>query len=599
MSQRLSLGLMVLLTLVRPGATAEKSDAVFGLDRLHTMHLTISAAEWEKMQPSRGGFNRTPAAKAPPLSDERKPRGGFGYDFEYVRGDLEIDGRKLKEVAIRFKGNSTYMMTSSYLKRPFKIDLDRFVEGQNWQGLRKLTLNNNVMDPAATREPLAYAVYRASGVPAPRTTFLELKLTVPGKYDGVVVGVYSLIETVDKGFLKQHFSSGKGLLLKPENVPALAYLGENWATYEARYRPKTDSTPEMQRRLIDFARLVHQGSDEEFRRRIAEYLEIDRFLRYTAATVVLSSMDSFVGLGHNYYLYLDPKTRRFSVLPWDLDHSFGALGMLGSTRDLMDLSIRRPYPGQNRLVERLLAEEKHFAVYKGHIARLLKETFTEKWVRAQAATIARTITPAREREKQAIADRREGWNTWKMLEVLNPPPTPVVFAAKRIASLESQLSGKSQGVVLRGRAPGSGGQERLLVRPALQAADRDKDGQLSREEMVNGLRELFQACDAGKTGALDQKALTAALEKIVPNAAARRGPGFAPPSAAIAVARGVFVLAAREGKVTAESLVAAGEKLFEQSDKDRSGKLDSREVTEALKTLLTPRPAADPTKSQG
>src|SRR4051812_17754855 len=70
------------------------------------VHLTISADEWKKMQPTRGAF-----AKQPPAADknpDRKPRGGFGYDFEYVKAAVTIDGVQLpSDVAVRFKGNST------------------------------------------------------------------------------------------------------------------------------------------------------------------------------------------------------------------------------------------------------------------------------------------------------------------------------------------------------------------------------------------------------------------------------------------------------------------------------------------------------------
>ena len=43
--------------------------------------------------------------------------------------------------------------------------------------------SQRLMDPTRGREALAYAVFRAAGVPAPRTAFAEVTLTVPGKYD--------------------------------------------------------------------------------------------------------------------------------------------------------------------------------------------------------------------------------------------------------------------------------------------------------------------------------------------------------------------------------------------------------------------------------
>ncbi|MFM7148672.1 MAG: CotH kinase family protein [Gemmataceae bacterium] len=583
-------------TVLSAGPPPVSPEEVFGLDRVWNLHLTISPEQWQKMQPARGGFNRS-KADAPSLSEDRKPRGGFGYDFEYVQADLEIDGTILKNVGVRYKGNSTFMVTSSYLKKPFKIDLDRDNPDQSWGGLRKLTLNNNVMDPSATREPLAYAVYRAAGIPAPRTAFARVTLTVPGKHDRTLVGLYTLIETIDKSFLEDHFGSGKGMLLKPENIGPAAYLGEDWANYEARYRPKSEPSKKARQRLIDFTRLIDQADDKKFQEQIGAFLDVDRFLRYLAATVLLSSMDSFVGIGHNYYLYLDPKTNRFVVLPWDLDHSFGALTMFGSAKDLFDLSIRKPYPGRNVLVERILSDKSHFETYRGHMNRLLETFFQDSAMKQRAAAIRKIVSPLREQEKQAISKRGESWNSWNLLFSFNPPPDVETFITKRIPSLKDQLAGKSQGTVLRSRGPGpvaGRGMERSLVQPVLSAADNDKDGKLSREELAAGTWWLFTACAGNDASNLPQKTLTASLEKWIPRSNVRRGPpqpGPVLPSAAIMASKGIIRLAGEDGSLSLESLLAASERLFDQSDRNRDGMLDSTELTEAIKTVLTPPPA--------
>src|SRR5262245_60720167 len=70
-----------------------KPEEVFGLAKVWTIHLTISAKDWDNMHPTRGGFGRpAPDDKTKPLTDDRKPRGGFGFDFEYVRGQVSING---------------------------------------------------------------------------------------------------------------------------------------------------------------------------------------------------------------------------------------------------------------------------------------------------------------------------------------------------------------------------------------------------------------------------------------------------------------------------------------------------------------------------
>src|SRR5437588_12781605 len=108
------------------------------------------------------------------------------------------------------------MASSRGLKRPVKIDLNRHQEGQRFHGLKKLNLNNGITDPTKAREALSYAVFRVAGVPAPRTAYAEVTLTVRGKYDKEYVGLYTLIEQVDRVCLNEHFGHAAGMLLKPE-----------------------------------------------------------------------------------------------------------------------------------------------------------------------------------------------------------------------------------------------------------------------------------------------------------------------------------------------------------------------------------------------
>src|SRR5690242_7536856 len=96
-------------------------DRVFGLDKVWSMHLSISAKDWERMQPSNrggpfggGGFGPARPAektetKPAEKSADRKRHGLFGFDFEYVPATVEIDGTTYKNVAVRYKGSGTYI----------------------------------------------------------------------------------------------------------------------------------------------------------------------------------------------------------------------------------------------------------------------------------------------------------------------------------------------------------------------------------------------------------------------------------------------------------------------------------------------------------
>jgi spore coat protein CotH len=138
-----------------------------------------------------------------------------GIDFEYVHADLELGGESFRDVAVRYKGNGTYMDARNSEKKSFKVDLNEFVKGQKIGGLSKLNFHSNITDVAWMNESLAYALYREAGVPAPRTSYVRLEVSVPGTYDHHLLGLYTLVENPDTNWAKEHFDSKKGLILKP------------------------------------------------------------------------------------------------------------------------------------------------------------------------------------------------------------------------------------------------------------------------------------------------------------------------------------------------------------------------------------------------
>ncbi len=143
------------------------SDSVFGLTRVWKIPLHVSAENWKTMQPPAGsffGFGPPPAPGNP--GNERKPNdagktppsppgpvgpgggfrpGSFGYEFEYTKADVELDGQTLREVGLRFKGNGSYMMSASGRKRPFKIDSNRYVDGQKFHGMQQPPLSRSLI----------------------------------------------------------------------------------------------------------------------------------------------------------------------------------------------------------------------------------------------------------------------------------------------------------------------------------------------------------------------------------------------------------------------------------------------------------------------
>jgi spore coat protein CotH len=375
----------------------------------------------------------------------------MGIEFKYVHADLEFQGKHFKDVAVRYKGNSTYMMASP-TKRSLKVDFNKFVKGLKLAGVTKLNFANNVSDPSWMNEVVAHRLFRDAGVPAPRTTYAKVFVTVPGKYNKQYFGLYSMVENVDDDFVNERFGSKKGALFKPGmRSPIFLDLGDDWKSYEPIYGPKTESTAEQQQRVIAFSKLVSKAGDAEFADKLGDFFDLDQLARFMAVTVYVSSMDSILGMGQNYYIYIHPKTQKFQFLPWDYDLSFGHFPMQGGQAE--NYSIHRPWQGENRFLERVFKVEAFKKLYLAKLDEFSKTIFKPERFDQQVDEIAPAIRPAvREESEQKLAQFDK--------VVAGEPSTSGGFAGfgqarkpikgfvkPRTQSIMDQLAGKSEGEI--------------------------------------------------------------------------------------------------------------------------------------------------------
>jgi putative membrane-bound dehydrogenase-like protein len=433
----------------KPAQKETTARDVFGLDRVLALHLSLTPREYEALQPI-GGFG-FPGGQAPPRPKDKRARERnlFGVEFPWCEGDLTVGGKTFKKVGLRYDGNATWFASGPDIKKPFQIQLDRHVR-QHFQGLSTLNLHSGVMDTSRGREVLASSVFRAAGVPAPRTAYALVTLSVPGKYDKEYLGLYTLTENVDGRFLADRFGTDKGLLMKPFQVRSVEHFGDDWERYKGLYRPQSEPTKKQAERVIAFARLVNRAGDDEFNKEIDSYLDVDAFLRFLAANALTSNLESVFALGHNYYLYLHPATNKFVFIPGDLEFSLANFLLMGTADQLMDLSLTRPYPGANKLVERLLAIREVGDKYRKVLAELSKKTFTHQRLLRDIEVIEKTTKEPRALEQKATQARRKGPAGFGFPGGAPQAPNLRTFVRKRTESVASQLAGKSKGYAPRG-----------------------------------------------------------------------------------------------------------------------------------------------------
>ena len=592
------LAALALVSSAVPAAAADKPDpgaSVYAPGKVWQVHITLSADEYAAIEPrgNRGfpGFGQPPpkAPERPADPGREVHRNTFGADLAWGTGAVTVGGETFDKVGVRYKGNGTILDAARTVKKSFKIDLDRAGGAGRFGGSKTINLHCGVTDPSKCREALGYAVYRAAGVPAPRTALAEVRLTVPGKRDNELLGVYTLVEEVDKPFLRARFGDDRGLLMKPEGLREFADLGDAWDRYKKQYAPKREATKAEADRVIAFARLVHTADDATFVKEIGSALDVDGYLRFLAATAFVANGDNFF-FGHNYCLYLHPKTNALHVIPWDLDRAFANFGILGSKAQQMNLSMVHPYAGTHRLTERLLAVPDVGARYRALLKELAGTAFSKDRLLEQLAAAEAAVKEPLDRDARAVAARKEGAGGSGMF---GKPPALKAFVEKRTASVAAQVAGTSKGFVPAGGFDGPPKFGAMLAPPMMEAMDKDGDERLSRGEWVGAAQRLFDACAKDEAGKVDLKALTAGLGRSLPPPPEGAPPGGFNLAAFLAGAIMDRADADKDKSLTSEELLAAAKTAFDAFDKQKAGKLDEDGFA-AMLTALFPAPKFGP-----
>ena len=380
-------------------------DDIFQPAKIWTAHLTFTADQWRAMQPTRaattgGRWNGSEWLQGAPGN-----RNGWGaangVEFHYVHADLEFADRQFHDVGVRFKGNGTYLDARGTDKFPFKVDLNKYVKGQKLAGLETLNFHNNITDAGWMNEVLAYRLYRDAGVPAPRSSYLRMYVTVAGQFSHKYLGLYTLAENVDENFFQARTGSGAGMLLKPVSVNPFKDLGNDWKAYVQTYDPKSDLTDAEQRRVIEFCRLVTHASDAEFATRIGSYIDLEAFARYYAVLVWINNIDSLLDRGQNFYLHEHPVTHTFTFVPWDQDHSFGGFAQV-ERRQYETGSIYKPWSDNIRFLARMYAVPAFRNAYLARMREFSGTIFKPERFAAQVAELTPIIRPVVAEEPRRV-----------------------------------------------------------------------------------------------------------------------------------------------------------------------------------------------------
>jgi spore coat protein CotH/Ca2+-binding EF-hand superfamily protein len=565
---------------------------LFNSTRAHVIELKLSQEHWKLMSPGAGSrFLRDAQkarAKAPPSVSESQPdpaeevalrHDPRGNAFAYVKCEINFDGQALRDVGIRYKGHFSFGASTSTPRRPFKIDFERFAEGQRFAGVSMVNLNNHAVDPSQARETLSYELFRKLAVPASRTGYALVYLTVTGVYEHEYLGLYTLIEEVDHKFLKKHFGHSNGLLVKPQGMRGLADVGDDWPAYASRYLPRGKVDEKLGGRLVELAKLVRRADDATFAKMVPSYLDVDELLRYVAVGGALADFDSFLSTGHNYYLYVNPADQRVSIIPWDLNMTFGGYSWVGTDAQIERLSVMKPYVDNNYLIERILAIPAYREAYRGHVRHLIDSAFSPETIKKHLASIAPVFEAADQAAKRAgkVGSATTRPATYPRLR----QPDLMSYVEARAHSMRLQLDGKEPGYIPTFSDPEVVPQEWVKVaKPAyalLAALDADGNGRIDDKEFKSAVTAIFDAAHASAAGSIDLPTLSQSMKQLLT-------PNMRSVASAESWTKWLFKIvdADHDGKITPAELTTAYHRHLKGADMDFDSEMGGREMVEAM-----------------
>ena len=375
-----------------------------------------------------------------------EPQGGFDVllqaylddgVLDYAETAFWFDDESLEAVGLRIKGDVEAGKGEKKFKYNLKLNFN-FFSGDRFNRIDKVHLGANSSDPSQMRESLASRMYRAMLVPASRTAYATVEA------DGTSLGLYSLIQAVDKQFLKEQFATEEGAddgnlyKCQPPGC-SLIWKGDGKFSYYFPDCGVSDGcglvlqTNEDVPASTDYADIIHfldvlnNTPEEEFESAFAAIFHVDSFLRFVAVAVAISDYDSYLNSQDNFFLYSRPDTGQFVFIPWDHNRSYGDYPCKGAP-DESGGGVQEPWCGTGSfpLLERVLAVESFKNQYLAYLQEVVDNWLTvsthTQWVAELDALMRDRLAEDpnfaydMDAYKDAISDNASNGNPMNILE---------------------------------------------------------------------------------------------------------------------------------------------------------------------------------------
>jgi len=242
---------------------------------------------------------------------------------EYVPAKLVFEGKRYHGAAVRYKGDWTSLQmcfdkTGKQVcpKLSLKVRFNKYDGCGRFHGMRRIMFNSSRTDSSFMRERAVWNMMKDVGMRGSRATHATLSV------NGKSLGVFVMVEQVDKEYLEDQFKNAEGNLYKqvwPKFDKADNYI--------KALKTNEDDNPSAER-MIQFAAALKKATAATAAKDLAPFIDLKLLAGELAMHLAIGNWDGPFTfrcwdkwcVNNNYYFYDEPGGL-ISMLPWDLDNT--------------------------------------------------------------------------------------------------------------------------------------------------------------------------------------------------------------------------------------------------------------------------------------
>jgi spore coat protein H len=296
------------------------------------------------------------------------------YLEQWIPAVLRLDQDEY-QIKLAYRGSHT----RKFPKKSYQV---KFISPMVYKGEREFHLNAEFADPSLIRNKLSFDFFTRIGALSPQTYHVLLYINEQ------FAGIYLKLESVDNRFLQTRElpdgpiyyainSNANFSLLNPKTSEVKNSLEEG---YMRKCGTAADDAD-----LRTFIYKINTTPVAQFEAEIEKLLDVDSYLRWLAGAVCTQNFDGFI---HNYALYRNRETERFTIIPWDYDATWG--------RNVNGRVLKHTYlpiEGFNTLTARILDVSSFRLSYCSLLHTIFREHFTEMALEPEIISLQQLLHP--------------------------------------------------------------------------------------------------------------------------------------------------------------------------------------------------------------